>query len=184
MANNHLLYRGYYYDSETGLYYLNSRYYDPEVGRFINSDDARYLGANGNLNSYNLFAYCLNNPVALSDNSGKFAITTAILIGSAIIGAATALYTGYKMRQAGENWGDTIFSSAETGLCAFFTVYTLGMSAYELYYNMSSYYGHEPVTEIGKKPQPTIPQEAYDTYDFVTTHNGTPPKGYKGGKTF
>ena len=93
--------------------------------------------------------YCLNNPVALSDPSGEFAITTAILIGSAILGAAVALYTGYKMREAGESWGDTIFYSAGAGVCAFCTVYTLGMSAYELYCSMSWYYGYTPATHIG-----------------------------------
>ena len=44
---NPLRYRGYYYDSETGFYYVSSRYYDPEIGRFINADDAEYLGADG-----------------------------------------------------------------------------------------------------------------------------------------
>ena len=56
---NPFRYRGYYYDTETGLYYLQSRYYDPVVGRFLNAD--RLLGANGDLMSYNLFAYCSNN---------------------------------------------------------------------------------------------------------------------------
>ncbi|HBL84814.1 MAG: hypothetical protein A2Y17_01510 [Clostridiales bacterium GWF2_38_85] len=58
---NPFRYRSYYYDSETGFYYLNSRYYDPQVGRFINADGL--LGANQDLAGYNLFAYCSNNPV-------------------------------------------------------------------------------------------------------------------------
>ena len=53
---NPFRYRGYYYDVETGLYYLQSRYYNPEWGRFINADDISYLGANGDLEGYNLFA--------------------------------------------------------------------------------------------------------------------------------
>ena len=61
--NNPIRYRGYYYDVETGLYYLQSRYYDPQTGRFINADDTDYLGADGSFASYNLFAYCNNNPV-------------------------------------------------------------------------------------------------------------------------
>ena len=60
---NPLRYRGYVYDSETGLYYLGSRYYDPAVGRFINADDVSMLGANKTFVALNLFAYCLNNPV-------------------------------------------------------------------------------------------------------------------------
>ena len=63
-------YRGYYYDTETGLYYLQSRYYDPETGRFFNSDDAKYLGINGSNTSYNMFVYCENEPVLRSDSTG------------------------------------------------------------------------------------------------------------------
>ena len=68
-VQNPIRYRGYYYDTETGLYYLQSRYYDPVVGRFLNADGL--LGANGDLMSYNLFAYCSNNPVNMSDPTGE-----------------------------------------------------------------------------------------------------------------
>lgn len=67
-ALNPLRYRGYYYDTETGFYFLQSRYYDPTVGRFINADDM--LGGNGDIQSYNLFAYCSNDPINHSDPSG------------------------------------------------------------------------------------------------------------------
>ena len=60
---NPFRYRGYYYDTESGLYYLQSRYYDPEVGRFLNADSA--IGVNGDIHAYNLFAYCKNGPVSL-----------------------------------------------------------------------------------------------------------------------
>ena len=60
---NPLRYRGYYYDSETGFYYLNARYYDPEIGRFINADETLDGG-------YNLFEYCYNNPVNAFDPEG------------------------------------------------------------------------------------------------------------------
>lgn len=65
---NPFRYRGYMYDAESGLYYLGSRYYDPETGRFINADGL--LGANGDTLSYNLFAYCSNNPIINSDPTG------------------------------------------------------------------------------------------------------------------
>lgn len=68
---NPFAYRGYYYDSETGFYYVSSRYYEPEIGRFINADDIAYLGMGG-LTSYNLFAYCGNNPVMGYDPYGTF----------------------------------------------------------------------------------------------------------------
>ena len=65
---NPFRYRGYYYDTETGWYYLNARYYDPNVGRFLSPDTI--LGANGGLQGYNLFAYCNNNPVMFADPTG------------------------------------------------------------------------------------------------------------------
>ena len=67
---NPFRYRGYYYDTETGLYYLNSRYYDPEVGRFLNADAA--IGQIGNVQGTNMFAYCFNNPVNMSDYDGNW----------------------------------------------------------------------------------------------------------------
>lgn len=52
------------------MYYLQSRYYDPEIGRFINADDVNFIGATGTVGSYNPFAYCENNPVNYSDIFG------------------------------------------------------------------------------------------------------------------
>ena len=68
---NPLRYRGYYYDSETGFYYLLSRYYDPGIGRFINADGV-IAGIGGNVLGYNMFAYCMNNPVNMIDSNGNF----------------------------------------------------------------------------------------------------------------
>ena len=68
---NPFRYRGYYYDSDFGFYYLNNRYYDPKTGRFINSDSV--LNGGVGLTSYNLFAYCSNNPIKFSDPSGNYA---------------------------------------------------------------------------------------------------------------
>ena len=83
---------GYSFPQESGFYYLNSRYYDPQMGRFINADDASLLGANGEFISYNLFAYCLNNPVNRIDDGGTLSWGAKILIGTAII-AALAIVT-------------------------------------------------------------------------------------------
>jgi len=68
---NPLRYRGYVYDTETKLYYLQSRYYNPEWGRFINADK-RISCVGGIIKGYNLFAYCFNNPVAFSDPFGDW----------------------------------------------------------------------------------------------------------------
>ena len=93
-------YRGYYYDVETKLYYLKTRYYDPEVGRFISQDDVSYLDPE-HINGLNLYAYCLNNPIMGVDPTGTF-VLSAILIGliagavvGAIIGGTVAGVTAY-----------------------------------------------------------------------------------------
>ncbi len=67
---NPFRYRGYYYDTETGLYYLQSRYYDPETGRFINADSIDYLDPES-INGLNLYVYCANNPVMNIDPNGN-----------------------------------------------------------------------------------------------------------------
>ncbi len=66
----HFRYRGYYYDEETGFYYLQSRYYDPETGRFISPDAVEYLD-HENAQGLNLYAYCGNNPVMRVDPTGN-----------------------------------------------------------------------------------------------------------------
>ena len=68
---NPIRYRGYYYDAETGLYYLQSRYYDTSTRRFLNADTL--LGANAGA-AYNLFAYCGNNPINMQDSDGLYPI--------------------------------------------------------------------------------------------------------------
>lgn len=75
---NPLRYRGYYYDTESGLYYLQSRYYDPEVGRFINCDDVNYIGVTETVISYNPFAYCENDPANWVDFTGYIALPGTI----------------------------------------------------------------------------------------------------------
>ena len=67
---NPIRYRGYYYDSETRLYYLQSRYYDPQVKRFINADG--YTSVGQGFIGYNMFAYCGNNPIRFADLDGCF----------------------------------------------------------------------------------------------------------------
>ena len=69
---NPLRYRGYVYDQETGLYYLESRYYDPATGRFLNADS--YTATKQNIVGHNMFAYCENNPVTFQDSQGDIAL--------------------------------------------------------------------------------------------------------------
>ena len=91
---NPFRYRGYYYDPEIGLYYVSSRYYDPEIGRFLNSDDPMFLGANGNIASYNLFAYCENNPINMVDLTGNIAANVIGAIIGGVIGAVGGAFLG------------------------------------------------------------------------------------------
>ena len=70
---NPIRYRSYYYDRETGLYFLVNRYYDPEVGRFINADDVSFIQPE-TINGLNLYVYCLNNPISYVDHSGCFPV--------------------------------------------------------------------------------------------------------------
>ena len=86
-VENPFRYRGYVWDAETELYYLGSRYYDAEVGRFLNPDDTEtfWLDQESFL-PLNLYAYCWNNPVNMSDDSGNFPFFIATGIGAAVVG--------------------------------------------------------------------------------------------------
>ncbi len=96
---NPIRYRSYFYDFETGFYYLQSRYYDPAIRRFISADDPNLLGANGTFLSYNLYAYCENNPVKYKDEGGTSVVaaigaTVGATIGAkALFGSGLTLFT-------------------------------------------------------------------------------------------
>ena len=88
---NPIRYRGYYYDNETGFYYLQSRYYDPVVCRFINADE--YSDTDDGLLGFNMFAYCMNNPINRSDPNGSWSLPNwaKVAIGVAIIATAAVV---------------------------------------------------------------------------------------------
>lgn len=86
---NSVRYRSYCYDNETGLYYVISRYYNPQVGRWLNADTASLVAATPmDITDKNLFAYCDNNPVVRTDSSGF--LWTHILIGT-VVGAVAGV---------------------------------------------------------------------------------------------
>lgn len=119
-AVNPLTYRGYVYDRETGLYYLQSRYYDPELGRFINADVfvATGQGFVGN----NMFAYCLNNPVSRVDISGcasEVAVAIKALLEHAKICAAKALINGLTSAISSAVMGGSIEEIIESFISSF-----------------------------------------------------------------
>jgi RHS repeat-associated protein len=96
---NPFRYRSYAYDQETGLYYLNSRYYDPETGRFVNADDPHMLGmSEDQILGTNLFAYSNNSPVSRFDPTGYLSIAqlAARFVPAAIMAVCLAvLYANY-----------------------------------------------------------------------------------------
>ena len=93
------------------MYYLQTRYYDPAICRFISPDELGYLGANGDLTGYNLYAYCSNNPVNYADPTGNFSICSMILGGTFFGAAIGALFDVGK--QLIDNGGD--FSKLDLG---------------------------------------------------------------------
>ena len=109
---NPLRYRGYVYDRETDLYYLQSRYYDPQLGRFISADDPAFLGT-GNLTSFNLFAYCNNNPCNKADSNGQCSYFFSFKLDCFMATCPTSQYYNpeapniaviYDGRESGEPW--------------------------------------------------------------------------------
>ena len=136
---NPIRYRSYYYDTETGLYFLQTRYYDPQTGRFINIDDISYPEPEI-INGLNLYAYCGNNPISRIDPVGcswswsgfwKFLGAVAIVVGvTALIvvtagGFAVALGATSTMISAtmvgavvGGAWGGTHYALQHTGKMA------------------------------------------------------------------
>ena len=117
-AVNPLRYRGYVYDSETGLYYLSSRYYNPVWGRFINADTAAVVAASPDKANWdkNLFAYCDNDPVNRKDDGGEF---WHIIAAGAINGAISAINNAVtQIHEKGSDnfdWGQ-VFIAAAFGL--------------------------------------------------------------------
>ena len=94
LYGNPLTYRGYIYDRETGFYYLQSRYYDPAIGRFLNADDVVFLGMSKTID-WNLYVYCCSNPVNCANSTGKlwwFLIPVAGIALTLLTGCSSGKY--------------------------------------------------------------------------------------------
>ena len=123
---NPLRYRGYYYDSETGFYYLQSRYYDPAIGRFINADS--YASTGQGFIGFNMFAYCGNNPANHYDPSGHaYWGTNTVAINDG----------GYQLASGNDDYGDNDYSpvSISTNMVSKLTV-SCGVIAHASYENI------------------------------------------------
>ena len=117
---NPFRYRGYYYDTELDFYYLNSRYYDPNTGRFLNADNV-ISNVGVEILGNNQFVYCLNNPVNLVDPTGHWSTkfenimkATAAIITIAAVAVAVAAISAYTAGTCSgvAVYGATIFLSA------------------------------------------------------------------------
>ena len=144
---NPIRYRGYYYDAETGFYLTGTRYYDPEIGRFINADG--YVSTGQGILGTNMFAYCGNNPITRADPSGQF---WGIVIGVTLVVGLVASLSGCSAKPKPK---PEPYKSADDAARAFS----------EQVYSSSSYIRHEYSTEIYSR-----------TINGKTTYNYNPPR--------
>ncbi len=122
-AMNPIRYRGYYYDAETGYYFLNSRYYDAEMGRFISADSADVVTLSAlSVYNKNLFAYCNNNPIMFADYYGmapewwQWALSGACFVGGVVmIATGVSCVAGGVLLCAGVNSIIGSYSSEASG---------------------------------------------------------------------
>ena len=171
MSRNPLRYRGYYYDTETGFYYLQSRFYDPVNRRFINSDC--YTSTGQGFLGYNMFAYCNNNPVDKVDYTGRSLkdiwdfITEAWAETSKAIAEMSYAYAGCGVAAAADGplpIGDIIGGVFASVL----VIYHIGCGVYAASQSMSRTEEEEKVdalTGTGTQSQPTV----------IYRHGGTNP---------
>ena len=133
---DHIRYKGYIYDEETKLYYLISRYYDPEIGRFISPDSVEYIEPNS-ISGLNLYVYCCNDPINMYDPSGNFAISIGLLLAiggivGAAIGAGASVAGQYLANGCSwENfsWGQLALDTVLGGVSGMLSMSPLGLGA-------------------------------------------------------
>ena len=130
---NPLRYRGYYYDTETGFYYLQSRYYDPATRRFINADVYNSTDSSDAV-SCNMFAYCGNNPTSRSDETGNFwNFIVGAVVGAVVNAVSTAVDAvkegGLDALSDGKTWAKIGVSAATGAINGAVAASGLGMFA-------------------------------------------------------
>ncbi len=133
MEMNPIRYKGYYYDVETQLYLVSSRYYSPELCRFISPDSVDYLDPSS-INGLNLYAYCNNDPINYADPSGHVAISIGLLLAiggivGAVIGAGASVAGQYLANGCSwENfsWGQLALDTVLGGVSGMLSMSPLG----------------------------------------------------------
>lgn len=115
---NPFRYRGYYFDAETGFYYLQTRYYDPSIRRFISADNYELIPQlSQTLGQLNMYAYCNNNPILFTDENGEGLLTT-ILVGIVVVLIA-GLDGGISASLSGGDFGKGFLAGAAGGLVGY-----------------------------------------------------------------
>ncbi|MBE6697036.1 MAG: RHS repeat-associated core domain-containing protein [Ruminococcaceae bacterium] len=158
-TKNPIRYRGYYYDQDTGLYYLNARYYSPTWRRFISPDDTSYLDPEIE-SGLNLYCYCNDDPVNYADPSGYIAISTIIIgclaafaVGSAISAVSQGFQYGWDEISVGQVLIDGAFAAASVALAAtgmpFIASVAVGAAMGLGQYAISTKFHNEPMTLQG-----------------------------------
>ena len=128
-THNPLRYRGYVYDTETELYYLQSRYYNPDTGRFLNAD--AFTSTGQGFTGNNMFAYCGNNPVSRQDTLGEGWLLGALIGGAigGIVNAVSSLVTGESLEEIGTSFLRGAISGA---LCTLGYKFMIAVKAYNV----------------------------------------------------
>ena len=171
---NPLRYRGYYFDSETSLYYLDSRYYDPVVGRFVNADDTEVLiEAYEAICQYNLFAYCWNNPVNMHDPDGCWTLALAGVGAGGYLAAAGTLGASNIWNPVG--W-------VVLGTVVVVTVVVVGVSISDSV-KSSTHSDPDPYARPGQKKQGRERKnKARKSNEWKSRSNPKPPKKHTPGR--
>ena len=177
---NPIRYRGYYYDRESGLYYLNSRYYNPEWRRFISPDDASALNP-ATINGLNLYAYANNNPIgflySMGELSGGEIISSLVFSGAFSVGISVLSTTGLSVKFPSQNWV-SLSMDLTASMAGAFSVLGWTIKKPEFYEFWFSAWGlteHQVLSNL-KSPMTKIASGvsyglvAYDTYKDVLRH--------------
>ncbi len=165
---NPFRYRGYYYDTETGFYYLQTRYYDPEIRRFINADNYELLPIlSQTIGQLNLYAYANNNPIMFTDETGESITLAAVLTFFAVVGIS-AIDGAVSAHLSGENWLIGAGAGALGGAVGYFVGIlnpVLGRAASSLIYDVAN-----PLFQHGQLGESDIVNMVIDIFlDVVTS---------------
>ena len=124
---NPFRYRGYYYDVETGFYYLQTRYYDPTICRFINADNYELVAELSYVpGQLNMYAYCGNNPIMYTDETGEIVLTLAIAFAIGAVFSAGVSVALQLATTGNVNWGNVGISALFGGVSGLLAVTGVG----------------------------------------------------------